>query len=260
MASKGFLKSLKEEIDSSLARDPAAKSALEVVLCYPGFQATMMYRLAHWFWERRLHLLGRWITAVARFLTGIEIHPGARIGRRFFIDHGMGVVIGETAEIGDDVTLYQGVTLGGVAPSVDSDAQRNQKRHPTLLNNVIVGSGAQVLGPVTVGNCARVGANAVVTKDVGNNVTVVGIPAKVVAQAGRSADPAPFVAYGTPVGDLPDPVARALEGLMDEVTRLRGRLDELENIVEEKGQNTTGTPAVGSPGEEHEATASGGKC
>lgn len=260
MASKGFLKSLREEIDSSLARDPAAKSVIEVVLCYPGFQATVMYRLAHWLWGHRMHLLGRWVSTVARFLTGIEIHPGARIGRRFFIDHGMGVVIGETAEIGDDVTLYHGVTLGGVAPSVDSDAQRNQKRHPTLLDNVIVGAGAQILGPVIVGNCARVGANAVVTKDVPSNVTVVGIPAKVVAQGERSADPAPFVAYGTPVGDLPDPVARALEGLMDEVTRLRGRLDELENVVEEKGESTAGPRTVGTSSEERKATASGGKC
>lgn len=258
MASTGILKSLREEIDSSLARDPAAKSALEVVLCYPGFQSVVLHRISHWFWGRRMFLLGRWISALGRFLTGIEIHPGARIGRRFFIDHGMGVVIGETAEIGDDVTLYHGVTLGGVAPSVDSDAQRNQKRHPTLLDNVIVGSGAQILGPVTIGRCARVGANAVVTKDVASNVTVVGIPARVVQHGDKATEPAPFVAYGTPIGDLPDPLSRALEGLMDEVTRLRTRVDELEGQIEGK-EGAAGAHGVSSSQETQEAASGSGK-
>jgi serine O-acetyltransferase len=204
------------------------------VLCYPGFQAMLFYRVARRLWRWRLRLLARWISGFGRWMTGIEIHPGAVIGQRFFIDHGMGVVIGETAEIGDDVTLYHGVTLGGVAPSVDSDAQRNHKRHPTLEDGVIVGSGAQILGPITVARQARVGANAVVTKDVPPGVTVVGIPARIVAprlqpvEETRAAEGLPFAAYGLPGGEIPDPVARALEALRDEVQRLGARVVELE--------------------------------
>jgi serine O-acetyltransferase len=213
-----------------MSRDPAAKSRLEVLLCYPGFQALIFHRLAHGLWRGRWQLLGRAVSQLGRFVTGIEIHPGAEIGKRLFIDHGMGVVIGETCEVGDDVTLYHAVTLGGVAPSVDSDSQRQTKRHPTLENGVIVGSGAQVLGPITVGRDARVGANAVVTKDVPEGTTVVGIPAKAV-QPGKPAaekETPRFVAYGTPTGDIPDPVARALDGLLDEVQSLRARLKRLE--------------------------------
>lgn len=228
MALKSFYKSIIEDIDAAMSRDPSAKSRLEVALCFPGFQALLFYRISHWVWEKKLHLLGRWISAVGRVLTGVEIHPGATIGRRLFIDHGCGVVIGETAEIGDDVTLYHDVTLGGVAPSVDSDRQRNQKRHPTLRDNVIAGSGAQILGPITVGRCARVGANAVVTKDVEENTTVVGIPAKAVRTRDDAGEPARFVAYGTPTGDLPDPVARALDGMMAEISELQARIKELE--------------------------------
>jgi serine O-acetyltransferase len=224
-----MFKSLREEIDATIARDPAARSALEVVLLYPGFQAVMAHHLAHACWRRGWHLLGRWISQVARWFTGIEIHPGARIGRRFFIDHGMGVVIGETSEIGDDVTIYHDVTLGGVAPSVDSESQRQQKRHPTLADGVIVGSGAQVLGPITVGRGARVGANAVVTKDVPEGRTVVGIPARMVGAKPEPEQKPRFVAYGTPTGDVPDPVARAIDGLLDEVQSLRARVNELES-------------------------------
>jgi len=228
-----MFKNLREDIDATIARDPAARSSIEVVLLYPGFQAVLAYRLANALWRRGWRLLGRWVSQFARWLTGIEIHPGATIGRRFFIDHGMGVVVGETSDIGDDVTLYHGVTLGGVAPSVDSDSQRDQKRHPTLEDGVIVGSGAQVLGPITVGRCARVGANAVVTKDVPTCTTVVGIPAKSVTTAAggakEKAEETPrFVAYGTPTGDIPDPVARAIEGLLDEVQTLRARVNALE--------------------------------
>ncbi|SDG00542.1 serine O-acetyltransferase [Limimonas halophila] len=226
-----MFKTLRAEIDGMMARDPAARSRLEVVLCYPGFQALMVYRLANRLWRNGFHLGGRFLSHIGRVLTGIEIHPGARIGRNFFIDHGMGVVIGETSWIGDNVTLYHGVTLGGVSPSENSDEQREQKRHPTLENDVIVGSGAQVLGPVHVGHCARIGANAVVTKDVSPQATMVGIPAKQVPlhepKPSREQEPQ-FVAYGTPTGDLPDPVARALEGVSQEVHRLRTRVDELE--------------------------------
>lgn len=233
-----MFKTLRAEIDATMARDPAARSRLEVVLCYPGFQAVLLHRLANACWRRRLFLLGRMISQFARWITGIEIHPGATIGQRFFIDHGMGVVIGETAEIGDDVTIYHDVTLGGVAPSVDSASQRDQKRHPTLRDNVIVGSGAQILGPITVGRCARVGANAVVTKAVPEGVTVVGIPARPVKQPARVVDEH-FVAYGTPTGDIPDPIARALDGLLDEVQRLRARVEELE-----RGAASEGAPAL----------------
>ena len=232
-----MFKSLRADIQATIARDPAARGWVEVVLCYPGFQALLFYGLARRLWRWRLRLLGRWVSTWGRWFTGIEIHPGAVIGHRFFIDHGMGVVIGETAEIGDGVTLYHGVTLGGVAPSVDSDTQRNQKRHPTLEDDVIVGSGAQILGPITVGKGARVGANAVVTKDVPPGVTVVGIPAKVVTPRLQPAEELPreprFAAYGMPDGEIPDPVARALESLRGEVERLTARLAELEAKEEE---------------------------
>ena len=165
------LERLKEDIDAIAERDPASRSRLEIVFCYPGLHAVLFHRLAHAAWRTRLLLIGRMISHVGRVLTGIEIHPAAKLGRRVFIDHGMGCVIGETAEVGDDVTLYHGVTLGGVSLA-------QEKRHPTLRNGVIVGSGAQVLGPVTVGENARIGANAVVLKDVPEGVTMVGIPAK----------------------------------------------------------------------------------
>lgn len=237
-----MFKSLRDEIDGMMARDPAARSRVEVVLCYPGFQALLLYRFSSWLWRKGFRLGGRFVSHLGRVLTGIEIHPGARIGRNLFIDHGMGVVIGETSEIGDDVTLYHGVTLGGVSPSEDSDSQREQKRHPTLERGVIVGSGAQVLGPVTVGECARIGANAVVAKDVAPHQTMVGIPAKPVQvrdDAAQKGEEPRFVAYGTPTGDLPDPVARAVDGLLQEVHGLRARVNELEGRLEEQGHITS---------------------
>ena len=234
-----MFKAMREDIRGVRERDPAARYWLEIVLCYPGFHAIVLHRAAHWAWRRNLKLLGRIISQLGRFLTGIEIHPGAAIGSGFFIDHGMGVVIGETAIIGDRVTLYHDVTLGGVAPSIDTDSQRNQKRHPTLEDDVIVGSGAQILGPVTVGRCARVGANAVVTKDVPQGVTVVGIPGRAIP---RSTDNAgtEFSPYGTPIGDIPDPIARALEGLMDQVTTLKARVEELESQSPSQGESLEG--------------------
>ncbi|HKS89647.1 MAG TPA: serine O-acetyltransferase, partial [Stellaceae bacterium] len=218
-------KNLRDEIDATLARDPAARSRLEVVLCYPGFQALLFYRAAHWLWRRGWHLCGRFVSHVGRVATGIEIHPGARIGRRLFIDHGMGVVIGETAEIGDDCTLYHGVTLGGTRPSRE---QGGQKRHPTIGNNVIVGSGAQVLGPFRVGDGARIGAASVVLKEVADGATMVGIPARQVgSRSGSDAAPPGFEPYGVS-SELPDPVARAMNGLLDEVSALRARVAQLE--------------------------------
>ncbi len=220
-----FFKNLRDELDSFMGRDPAAKSRLEVALLYPGFHAVMMYRPAHALWIRGWCLPARWLSQLARWLTGIEIHPGATIGKRLFIDHGMGTVIGETAEIGDDVTLYQGVTLGGTSPSVDSASQVNRKRHPTLKSGAIVGAGAKVLGPITVGEGGRVGANAVVVKDVKGGCAVVGIPARVVISKDCGNE---FLAYGTPTQDLPDPVARAVAELRDQVAAANARIADLE--------------------------------
>ena len=264
MTGDAMFNSLRDEIDAMMRRDPAARSRLEVVLCYPGFQALLFYRVSHALWRRGWHLLGRFVSHVGRALTGIEIHPGARIGKRLFIDHGMGVVIGETSEIEDDVTLYHGVTLGGVAPSVDSDSQRDTKRHPTLRDGVIVGSGAQILGPITVGINARVGANAVVTKDVPMCATVVGIPGRVVQQRGKPQpeEAAPFVSYGTPTGDVPDPVARALDEVLAEVHGLRARLNRLE----QQGQRRAEAEALSdvedgrAAAEEPKMASTAGKC
>ena len=169
---------MNEYLQSIINRDPAAKSILSIVLTYPGVKAVFFHRIAHFFCIAKFDLIARVISQFARFLTGIEIHPKARIGKNLFIDHGMGVVIGETSEIKDNVTIYHMVTLGGIAPSVNSNDQRNVKRHPTLEDNVIVGAGAQVLGPIVVGKNAKIGANAVVTKDVPENAVMIGIPAK----------------------------------------------------------------------------------
>ncbi|MBT6118954.1 MAG: serine O-acetyltransferase [Rhodospirillaceae bacterium] len=220
-------KSIRQEIASTMARDPAARSGLEVALLYPGFHAIVLHRAAHAAWRRGWRFLGRLVSQFARWMTGIEIHPGARIGRSLFIDHGMGVVIGETAEIGDNVTLYHGITLGGIAPAVDSAAQVDTKRHPTLEDDVIVGSGAQILGPLTVGRGARVGANAVVVRDVPAGVTVTGIPARMTVPRDR-AEARGFMAYGTPSGDQPDPLINAIETLRAQVATLSARLEEIE--------------------------------
>ena len=173
---------MNEFLDSIIKRDPAAKSKLSVILTYPGAKAVFCHRIANFFAIAKFNLVARIISQFSRFLTGIEIHPNAKIGKNLFIDHGMGVVIGETSEIGDNVTIYHMVTLGGISPSINSDDQRNTKRHPTLMDNVVVGSGAQILGPVVVGKNAKIGANAVVTKDVDENSVMVGIPAKNVGE------------------------------------------------------------------------------
>jgi serine O-acetyltransferase len=236
-----LFKNLRDEIDATLARDPAARSRLEVVLCYPGFQSLLFHRCSHWLWEHRWFLAARFISHVGRIFTGIEIHPGARIGRRLFIDHGMGVVIGETAEIGDDCTLYHDVTLGGRAPR---RGEYGHKRHPTLGNGVIVGSGAQILGPFRVGDGARIAAQAVVLSEVPDGVTMVGPPARSVARRGPEMQGGSvFQAYGIPGEEIPDPIARALNGLLDEVTNLRARIAELERSQ----TNGTGSEAPGLP-------------
>ncbi len=223
-----MFKHISEDLAAVMERDPAARSKFEVALLYSGFHALLCHRIGHSLWKHNWRILARMISQFGRFLTGIEIHPGATIGRKFFIDHGMGVVIGETAEIGDNVTLYHDVTLGGVAPSVDSEAQRNVKRHPTLCDNVIVGSGAQVLGPITVGRCGRVGANSVVVKNVPEGVTVVGSPARAVKSSTTVKADERFAAYGIGNDDLPDPVFKVLDGLLDKVQSLSMRVEELE--------------------------------
>ena len=173
---------MNEFLESIIKRDPAAKSKLSIILTYPGAKAVFFHKIANFFAIAKFHLVARIISQFSRFLTGIEIHPRANIGKNLFIDHGMGVVIGETSEIGDNVTIYHMATLGGISPSVNSNDQRNIKRHPTLKDNVVVGSGAQILGPVTIGKNAKIGANAVVTKDVPENAVMVGIPAKNVSE------------------------------------------------------------------------------
>lgn len=209
-----------DHVDSIIARDPAARTRLEVILCYPGLHAVVMHNWAHALWNQGLETLGRWVSQLARFLTGVEIHPTAVIGERLFIDHGMGVVIGSTAIVGDDVTLYQGVTLGGTS------LQRGVKRHPTLGNNVIVGAGAHVLGPITVHDGARVGANAVVLHDVPQGASMVGVPAKPIQDIGRSAPD--FLSYGTPCSESADPTACMVATLTEQVRLLSERLQALE--------------------------------
>ena len=188
---------MNDYLQSIIDRDPAAKSKLSVILTYPGVKAVLFHQVAHFFCVAKFDLVARIISQFSRFLTGIEIHPKAKIGKNLFIDHGMGVVIGETSEIGDNVTIYHMVTLGGISPSIDSNDQRNVKRHPTLKNNVVVGSGAQVLGPVIVGENAKIGANAVVTKDVPENAVMVGIPAK---NVGTAPTDKKFTPYGIAPG------------------------------------------------------------
>jgi serine O-acetyltransferase len=216
---------LKEEIAVVFERDPAARNTWEVITCYPGFHALLVHRLAHWLWGRRLRWLARMVSHIGRWLTGIEIHPGAQIGRRFFIDHGMGVVIGETAEIGDDCTLYHGVTLGGTS-------WNKGKRHPTLGNGVVLGAGAKVLGPIKIGDRARVGSNAVVVKDVPPGATAIGIPARIIAE--QAGDKGGFSAYA--VGsDMNDPIAKAIHELIDHSVSTDQRLEQILEELKQLG-------------------------
>ncbi|MFW0776753.1 MAG: serine O-acetyltransferase [Rickettsiales bacterium] len=216
-----MFKKIVNEIDSVFARDPAARSRLEVFLCYPGLHAILLYRFSNWLWKLGLKLPGRFVSMVARFVTGIEIHPGATIGQRFFIDHGMGVVIGETATIGDDVTLYHDVTLGGT--SLEKGV-----RHPQVGNNVIIGAGAQLLGPINVGDNARIGSNAVVVKDVEPGATMVGVPAHAFGEKSKSKAKKKFEAYAASEEADADPVFKIIYGLQEEVDILKRRVTELE--------------------------------
>ncbi len=210
-----MFKTIKEDIHTVFAKDPAARSVLEVIFCYPGLHALWLHRLAHFLWCHHLKLLARLLSHINRFLTGVEIHPGARIGRHFFIDHGAGVVIGETAEIGDDVLMYQGVVLGGTT-------LEKKKRHPTIGNRVVIGTGAIVLGAITVGDDARIGSGSVVVKPIPPGSTVVGVPGRIV-EDGRG----PLLDLEH--GKLPDPVAEAIRLVLEEQGRLEERLKRLES-------------------------------
>jgi serine O-acetyltransferase len=209
-----MLSLIREDVAYVLEHDPAAKSRLEVYLCYAGLHAVWFYRVNHWIWEHKFLLLARWLSQVARFLTGIEIHPGAQIGRRLFIDHGLGVVIGETAIVGNDVLLYQGVTLGGTG-------KEQGKRHPTLLDNVVVGGGAKILGNITVGRNCRIGAGSVVLRDVPDDSTVVGVPGHVIFRGGKRV-------VITDPKQINDPLSEALVAVATEVNKLADRVRQLE--------------------------------
>lgn len=211
---------LREDVETIFAKDPAAKSTLEILFLYPGLHAIWMHRVAHFLWERKLLFLGRLLSHINRFLTGIEIHPGAKIGRRLFIDHGMGIVIGETAEIGDDVLMYKGVVLGGTS-------LKKTKRHPTIGNCVVLGSDAIVLGPIPVGDHAKIGSGSVVVKPVPPGATVVGVPGRVVR--GDEAEEPAFLTLEH--GKLPDPLVEAINGLVSKIATLEGRVHELENAL-----------------------------
>ncbi|RRQ21093.1 serine O-acetyltransferase [Thiohalobacter thiocyanaticus] len=228
------LEQLREDIHCVFDRDPAARNVFEILTTYPGVHAVLMHRLNHALWKRGMKWFARWLSGLTRWFTGIEIHPAAAIGRRFFIDHGMGVVIGETAEIGDDCTLYHGVTLGGTSWD-------RGKRHPTLGNNVVIGAGAKVLGPIRIGNGVRIGSNSVVLKDIHDLATVVGVPGRVVEQRTAPSESQAaiarkmgFDAYGL-TKDMPDPVASAINAMLEHVHVMDQRLEEVCNGLKSLG-------------------------
>ncbi len=245
---------IREDVRCVFERDPAARHTLEVLTTYPGVHALLFHRLSHALWGAGLKWIARWLSSIARWLTGIEIHPAARIGRRFFIDHGMGIVIGETAEIGDDCTLYHGVTLGGTT-------WEKGKRHPTLGNDVIIGAGAKVLGPIRVGDGGRIGSNAVVMKDVPDGATVVGVPGHIARrrkgpdeQKRREfAEKIGFDAYAA-AGDLPDPVVQSINALLDHIHALDARMERMSGELRRLGGEIDTSPLPEIGGYEIEST------
>lgn len=230
-----MIATLKEDMRVVFERDPAVRSVLEIIFCYPGFHAVLFYRLGHGLWRRKFYFLARLVSHLGRFFTGIEIHPGAKIGRGFFIDHGMGVVIGETAEIGENCTLYHGVTLGGTSWA-------KEKRHPTLGNNVVVGSGAKILGPFTVGDNSKIGSNSVVVKEVPPNSTVVGVPGRIVMTEGMKTEERTDLEHGK----LPDPEAKAISCLFDQIRALERKVAAL---TEAKSEGSSQPPAATGTGD-----------
>ena len=227
-----MLEQIKEDIAVVFDRDPAARTSWEVITCYPGFHALLIHRFSHWLWRAGFKWLGRLVSHFARWITGIEIHPGAEIGRRVFIDHGMGVVVGETSEIGDDCTLYHGVTLGGTS-------WNKGKRHPTLGKGVVIGAGAKVLGPILIGDGAKIGSNAVVVKDVPTGATAIGIPARLVdtehdTARAKTAEKMGFSAYAVS-RDENDPVAQAIHGLLDHTVNIDQRIEAIMRQLEKLG-------------------------
>ncbi len=229
-----MLKHIKEDIQCVFDRDPAARNTFEVLTTYPGIHALLIHRISNRLWKTNLKWIARFFSAISRWLTGIEIHPGATIGRRFFIDHGMGVVIGETAEIGDDCTLYHGVTLGGTS-------WKEGKRHPTLTSNVVVGAGAKVLGPITLADGARIGSNSVVVNDVPKNTTVVGVPGRMVlkkqeidVKREQIARKMGFDSYGQ-TGDMPDPMVNAVNSMLDHIHGLDKKIEDIAKAVKSLG-------------------------
>jgi serine O-acetyltransferase len=220
-----MFKKFTTEIDSFFARDPAAKSRLEIALFYPGFHAVILHRAAHSLWHKNWKMFAKFIASFSRFLTGIEIHPGATIGQNLFIDHGMGVVIGETATIGDNVTIYHGVTLGGVSPQ---DSAKGSLRHPQIGDDVIIGSGAQLLGAIKVGKNSRIGSNAVVVTDVDDEAIMVGVPARKIVKKNAGEPNEKFTSYGGSISEKQDPRQLAIDKLVEEVEALKNKVSELE--------------------------------
>ena len=215
---KHLLSTLKSDLDCVLSRDPAARNRLEIILLYSGLHAVWSHRIAHWFWNLKLFLIARGISQLSRFLTGIEIHPGAKIGNGFFIDHGMGVVIGETAEVGENVTLYHGVTLGGVSTE-------KGKRHPTILDNVVIGAGAKVLGAIEIGVSSRIGANAVVVHTVPENSVVVGVPGQIVKRSNQVVSSIPDLHHDL----LPDTIGKTIEALMERMQKMESKVNQFSH-------------------------------
>lgn len=230
-----FFKNIAEDINSVFARDPAARNSFEVITCYSGVQALVAYRFSHWLWHRKLRWLARFFSTISRLLTGIEIHPAAKIGRRFFIDHGMGVVIGETSEIGDDCTIYQGVTLGGTS-------WEKGKRHPTLKNNVVIGAGAKVLGPITLEEGVRVGSNAVVVKSIDAKQTAIGVPARLLKEQkaqlegiSEAANKIGFDPYATGGSDMVDPTTQAVNAILEHLHGLDAQIESMSKALKIEG-------------------------
>jgi serine O-acetyltransferase len=229
--SKNLLSLIHSDLKAAMKRDPAARHYLEIIFTYSGFHATFIHRICNLLWRLKLKFIARILSSISRILTSIEIHPAAKIDEGFFIDHGAGLVIGETTIIGKNVTIYQQTTLGGLSPSVDSDSQRNIKRHPTIRDNVIVGSGAQILGPVVIGKNSRIGANAVVLKDVPENITYVGVPARKIESRNLNES---FNPYGILKGVIDDPNKKSIHALFKEIHTLNQKINDLKKQVDQR--------------------------